>query len=363
MKEVISKKQGIFLIAAFILDGGIVLPIAPEGGRNLWISIIIAILLSFILFSLYASINKLYPEKTFFEINQNVLGVKLGNCINLIYIFYFIHLGSLTLRDFGEFMNVLTMPETPKSIIMIVPALIAAYMVKKGVEVIGRFSLFASIFTLITILILAALLTPKLDITNILPIMGKGVYPVFVGAWSALTFPFGECVIFLCILSTINNSKHIKSTYFNGLILGGSFMLLTNFYEICVLGENLYLSLYFPSYAALSRIRIGDFIQRLEIIGGLNFNIFGLIKITICLYAASVGISKIFKVEDYTGIALPVMLIMFNFSNIIYKNVMEMMSWTARFYKYYALPFEIIIPFFIYIVANIRKKHLTHKSN
>ena len=355
MKELISPKQAIALIIAFILDGSIILPTASEGGRNLWISIIIAIILSFIIFNVYYNIQMLYPGKDFYEICQNSLGKVLGNMINILYIWYFIHLGALTLRDFGEFMNVLTMPETPKTVIMIISTLICVYMVKKGIEVMGRFALFATILTLINVSILASMLTPKIDIKNILPIMGDGIKPVMLGAWSAFTFPFGECVIFLTVLNNLNNYKLIKKVYYRGLVFGGFFILIMSVYELSILGEKIYGSLYFPAYTALSRIRIGEFIQRLEIILGINLNIFGIIKISLCLYAVCIGIRRMIKIDNYKILALPAGLIMFNLANILYDNIMELSSWTANIFKYYALPFEVFFPVLILVLGKIKK--------
>lgn len=355
MKEFISSKQALALIVAFILDGAIIFPIASEGGRNLWISILIALLLSFIPYTVYCTIHLSYPGKDLYEICQVSLGKVAGNIVSVLYIWYFIHLGALTLRDFGEFMNVLTMPETPETVIMVISMLISVYMVKKGIEVIGRFALPATIFTLINIGLLALMLIPKIDIKNILPILGDGIPPVVEGAWAAFTFPFGECVIFLAVLSNLNDYRQTKKAYYTGLIYGGALVLIKGFYEISVLGETVYRSLYFPSYTALSRIRIGEFIQRLEIIGGINLNVFGIIKISLCLYAASMGISRMFDIKDYKVLALPIGLIMLNLSNILYTNIMELVSWTARIYKYYALPFQIFFPTVIYAAIKIKK--------
>jgi spore germination protein KB len=356
MKEFISSKQAIALIVAFILDGSIIFQTAPEAGRNVWISILIALVLSFISYTVYCIIQMSYPGKDLYEICQISLGKVVGNIVSVLYIWYFIHLGALTLRDFGEFMSVLTMPETPQTVIMVISTLISVYMVKKGIEVIGRFALPATIFSLINIGLLAFMLIPRIDIKNVLPILGEGISPVMEGAWTAFTFPFGECVLFLTVLSNLNDYRQTKKAYYAGLICGGALVLIEGFYEIAILGEAVYRSLYFPSYAALSRIRIGEFIQRLEIAAGINLNVFGIIKISLCLYAASMGISRMLDIKDYKVLALPVGLIMLNLSNILYTNIMELVSWTAKVYKYYALPFQIFFPAAIYAAIKIKKQ-------
>jgi len=359
MKETIPPKQAIALMLAFILDGAIIFPTASEAQRNLWISIIISGGAAFILFVLYYKIQLLYLGKNLYLINQESLGKILGNIINILYIWYFLHLGALTLRDFGEFMTALTMPETPEMAIMVLSALTAVYIVKKGLEVIGRFALFSTILTLIITSILFIFLIPKMQINNILPIMAQGIKPVLGGAWSALTFPFGECVLFLVIFSETSNKTTLKKGYFVGLILGGLFLLIDNFIVIAVLGDKVLGFLYFPFYTVLSRIRIGEFIQRLEIIGGVILNIFGIIKITLCLYAASLGISTLFKIDNYKILCLPVGLLMVNISNILYENIMELVFWTSKYYKYYALPFQIFFPILIILVSKIKKRKIS----
>lgn len=356
MSEEISSKQAITLVLAFILDGALIFPTAPEAGRNSWIAVIISIIAALILFMLYFKIQLLYPGRDLYEISQEALGGLLGNLLTILYIWFFLHLGALTLRDFGEFMSVMTMPETPRAAIGILSILTAVYMTKKGCVVIGKFALFSSIITLIILGILFMLISPKINIKNILPVMSQGIQPVLIGSWSAFTFPFGECILFTVIFAQINDAKAIKKGYFIGLILGGIVLLINTFIQIAVLSEKVVGFLYFPLYAMLSRIRVGEFIQRLEIIGGLVLNVFGIIKISLCLYAASLGIGRLIKLDDYKVLFLPVGLVMLNLMNILYHDIMELVSWTAKYYKYYALPFEVFIPVIIFIAAKAKKE-------
>ncbi|MCT8977958.1 endospore germination permease [Clostridium sp. CX1] len=356
MKEEISSKQAAALILAFILDGAIIFPTAIEAQRNSWISVIIALGAAYILFMLYYKIQLIYEGEDLYSINEKVMGRILGKVINILYVWYFLHLGALTLRDFGEFMNTLTMPETPRMAIIILSALTAVYMVKKGCEIIAEFSLFATVITLLTMGILITLLISKINIYNVLPIMAQGIKPVLLGTWSTLTFPFGECILFITVFSKIKNKKALKKGYFLGLTLGGVLLVINSFFQVSILGEKILGFLYFPFYTLLSRIKVGEFIQRLEIIGGVILNVFGMIKISLCLYATSLGISNMFKINNYKILCLPVGLVMLNLSNILYEDIMSLVSWTAKYYKYYALPFQLFFPLLIFIVSKIRNR-------
>ena len=75
----------------------------------------------------------------------------------------------------------------------------------------------------------------------------------------------------------------------------------------------------------------------------------------ICLFAASKGIAKIFNVENYRQVVVPVTLFIMAFSSVIFENTHEMLEW-AKIYKYYAFPFQVILPLIIYIVAEIKHR-------
>ena len=124
-------------------------------------------------------------------------------------------------------------------------------------------------------------------------------------------------------------------------------------------------SFYFPSYAAVSRIKIGDFLQRIEVFVSLEF-IFGIfIKSSICLLVACKGIGKMFNLKDYRSIVIQTGLLMIYFSYTIYDNSMEMEYWAFKVYSYYAFPFQVILPIIIWILAElkVRKNAIQTDSN
>jgi spore germination protein KB len=53
---------------------------------------------------------------------------------------------------------------------------------------------------------------------------------------------------------------------------------------------------------------------------------------------------------------------MMNFSLFIYKSIMEMFEWALDIYKYYAIPFQVILPLFIWIFAEIKSRKIKRVS-
>ena len=126
--------------------------------------------------------------------------------------------------------------------------------------------------------------------------------------------------------------------------------------SILTLGEANVSIFFFSTYASVRLINIGEFLQRIEVLVGIIFISGGFVKISICLYAASKGLSKVLSFQNYRQIVAPVGLLMMILSIIVYDNTTDMFDWAKDIYKYYALPFQIILPLIIWITAEIKMR-------
>ncbi|HYE11095.1 MAG TPA: GerAB/ArcD/ProY family transporter, partial [Patescibacteria group bacterium] len=115
-------------------------------------------------------------------------------------------------------------------------------------------------------------------------------------------------------------------------------------------------SVYFPSYTAISRVNIGNFLQRLEVAVAIVFILSGFIKISICLLAATKGITKLFGFKDYRALVTPVGLLMVNLAYLVYGSIMEMFEWADDIWPYYAFPFQVLLPLIILIAVEIKSR-------
>ena len=114
--------------------------------------------------------------------------------------------------------------------------------------------------------------------------------------------------------------------------------------------------MYFPSYVAISRVNIGNFLQRLEISVTIVFILSGFIKISICLLAATKGVSKLFGCKDYRFLVTPVGLLMVNLAYLVYDSIMEMFEWAQEIWPYYAFPFQVVLPLIILIAVEVKAR-------
>jgi spore germination protein KB len=325
-----------------------------EAGRDMWISIVAAIVLAVPLLLIYSRILSLFPGEDLFQILELNFGKFFGKLISIIFIWFAFHLGALVLRNFGEFIITVGLPETPAIVPVIMFGLLCIWGAKAGIETMAKCSDYFIIFVMVLLILFSILVIPSMDTDNLFPIMGEGIGKAMSGVLSSLTYPFGETVVFMMIFSALPHKKSAYKVYIPALLLGGFVVTSIALRNILVLGPATIKAVYFPSYSAISRVNIGNFLQRLEIAVTIVFILSGFIKITVCLLAATKGVARVLGFDDYRILVTPIGLLMVNLANIIYKNIVEMFDWAFEVWPYYAFPFQVILPVLIWIFIELK---------
>lgn len=327
-----------------------------EAKQDVWIAVLFALLMALPAIFIYARLLSIFPGKDLFDILNEVFGKILGKIIALIFIWYAFHLGALVIRNFSEFIHIVSLPRTPQLVIIVFTGLICAWAAKAGVEVIGRWAGFFLPVLLFVIIFTVLLSLTQADMDNLKPILYKGFPPVFKSAFSVFSFPFAETVVFMMVFCSVKHKFKMYKVYYVGLIGGAAILLVLSVRNILVLGVETASTLYFPSYSAVSMIELGTFLERIEIVVAVVFLLTGIVKISVCLYAASNGIAKVFNFSRYKILVASVGLLMMILSNFIYNSTMEMFEWARKFYSYYAFPFQVVFPIIILIIAEIKTR-------
>lgn len=361
-REVIADADGISLVILFIAGSTLALPTAPAAGSDLWLAILLALIIAIPLYLVYSRILSLYPGNDIFDILEKIFGKFFGKFVGLIFVCFAFHLGALVLREQGEYLITLSLPETPMIVPMIMTTILCIVAVKAGIETLGRW---AKLFVIlngpipsITIL----LLIPQMDLRNIQPILFNGIKPLLEGTLQAIVFPFGDVAVFLMIFFALKSKKSSYNIFIKGLLFGGILIAGVSLAEILVLGENLYGKSFYPNHMVAAKVSLGEILNRLEVISIIATMTSIFLKTSICLLAVSNGITKIFGFNNYRFIVVPIGLLMCNFSYFIYENMIDKYNWTSEVTTYYFFPFQVILPIVILIAAEIKTRQRSGKQ-
>lgn len=353
-KEQVTDKEAICLIIVFIFGSSLI--IGREAAKNdAWIAEIVGVIMAIPMLLVYSRLLSLFHGKDLFDILNATLGKVMGKIVAIAYVWYAFHLGALVLRNFAEFASTIGMPETPMLVPLLCMGLLCVVAVRLGIEVMGRTCAYFLPILFFIIIVVQLLGMSQLHLNYLKPILGNGFAPVLQDGFSAFSFPFAETVLFICIFSSLKTKNSPSKVYFCGILVSAIVLIIVTMRNISVLG-NMLDSFYFSSYAAVSRISVGDFVQRIEVTVSVVFVFSIFIKSSVCLLVACKGIGKIFNLKDYRSIVIQTGLLMIYFSYTVYDNIMEMDIWAFKVYPYYAFPFQVIVPVIIWILSEIKSK-------
>lgn len=96
--------------------------------------------------------------------------------------------------------------------------------------------------------------------------------------------------------------------------------------------------------------------SKVEVAISIVFILGGFIKISILLLCTCKGIAKIFKCTNYRSFVMPVTLLMINLSYFQYESILYYNEFQTKIWAYFTLPFHVILPIFIFMVAEIKNK-------
>lgn len=356
-KEVITSKQATFLIGIFIMGTAILISGQEKALQDIWISLLIAFLLFIPIIFIYSSILSSFPGKNLYEIIEICFGKVIGKLVSLLFIMYFFYIATLILRNITEFIQVTTMPRTPQYFSGLWFILIAAYMVKSGIEVFARWTNLVFVFLVLLILMSMIASVNQYDYENILPILYRGWEPILDSALSIFVFPFGETIVFLSFFHTLEDNTRVWRPYLVGGILGGSLVGMASIRNTFLLGYPLIEDIYFPSYYANTIITIGKFIDGMEVFSATILVLAGFAKLSACLFAICLGLKNLFGSKGYGSFIIPVGICLLILSQIIFSSTMEMRD-NVKYYKYIALPFQLVLPLIIFIFTRVKRRNL-----
>ncbi|MEH7360524.1 GerAB/ArcD/ProY family transporter [Priestia megaterium] len=359
-KARISASQLFILMVLFELGTSLLLPVAIQANQDAWLSILLGMLGSLILFLIYCKLYSYYPSLLPTEYMQKILGKTIGSVLAFLYMFYFIYNMARVLRDLGEMLLTFSYSDTPLFIANALLILVIIYTVRKGIEVVARsgevFFIFMYVLAVTGFFLIVC--SGLIDFKNLQPALEKGIFPVLkVVLVQTLYFPFGEAIVFSMILPYLNNPKKAKATMLCATGLSGINLTITMLINISVLGVDLTARSQFPLLSTVQSIQVADFLERLDVFFMLALVIGGFSKISILFYSAMIGTANLFKIKSPSQLSYPIGIIVLFMSLTISSNFQEHLYEGIGIEMFFIqIPFIAIIPVLLFLVALLKNR-------
>ena len=131
-------------------------------------------------------------------------------------------------------------------IIIALLAILVAYTVRGGLEVVARISELLQPLLIIGILSLSLVLIISHNWTAMFPVLKDGLLPVLEVGFSVMAFPFGELVVFMMLFPFLNKIKNTSKVSYLSITIGGAIVLITVLKNLIALGPVLIFRIILP---------------------------------------------------------------------------------------------------------------------
>lgn len=357
-KNKCTHTQLIFLILLQQLGSSIVVSLGIQAKQDAWIAILAALVGGLALLWLHIKLHQLHPDVPLTGVIRKILGKWLGWPLALLYVLYFIYVGSRVLRDLSDLLKTALLDYTPLSAISAFIMICIVYVLSHGLENLGKtgeiFGMIyiLSIFSILSVLFITNVFNPD----RILPVAEDPVLIVKTAYPLVYTFPYGEIILFTMLYPYVQTNQSLYKITAITMIFSGLLLSLILAVMVGVLGPEVTARSTFPLLSSLGKVNLLYFLQRLDSLAIVILVIGGFFKIALFLMSAVIGATDLFKGEQ-KKLVTPIGAILFVLSQFIAANIAEHLSEGEYFVpRYLHLPMQTVIPLLLFLIGWIKKK-------
>jgi spore germination protein KB len=362
--ERISGLQLFYVMVGYELGTAMILGLGNAAKNDAWLVIAGGMICSLILMWVFTQLAIYYPDDTLIQMLPKIIGKYLSYPFIILYILHFTYSAARALRELGDLLLVVILPDTPILVVMGSFMVLMVYCLRGGVEAFGRmgemvFPLY--IFALAVIWIL--LFTVKeFSILNLTPVLGNGVKPVLKQVFpNGINFPFGETIIITMFFPYLNNKKNIRKIGMSVIFVGGMLLMINSIMLISTIGPEIYYINKFQLLISTQMVSIADFLERFDalvilmMVAGVFFKVGG------WSFGATLAISQLFNLKDMKSILVALSTIIVPLSLLGASSYTEHLEIGFKYFvPYVHTGLQIVTPILLLFIAFIRNK-FSHK--
>lgn len=336
---------------------------AQKAGHDAWLATFAGSLFGLVPLSLVIWLGHRHPQQTIYQYSETILGRYLGKLAGVAYIWLFLHISTLVVRQFAEFLTTAFMPRTPLSVFILSILFIAALAARSGLEAIARMNEFIILLVVGSLLTVITFSLPEWQpANNLLPFLARGIMPVLEGALVPASW-HGEIITLAVILPYLTRPK-------SGLVSGGaaiiaSAMLITLgvIGALSLFGPQLTAAFRFPLHFFVRTIDIAEILTRFEVVVMVTWVAGVFIKTSVILYCTALGVGQVFGLSEYRSTVLPLGIIMAVLSVTQFDNVVELVAFLSDTWPLYSISiFYLGLPSLLLAASFFRGKMTAPKA-
>ncbi|MGE1103356.1 spore germination protein [Peribacillus simplex] len=354
-KDQITTPQTAVIIINFILGTGLLT--LPRSSTekvhtpDVWISVIIGGIIAIIAGVIMVKLSQQFPDKTFYQYINEIVGKWVGSFLSLVIICYFLMTSGFQLRSMAEVIRYLLLEGTPTWAIIMIFMWVGLYLIIGGINPIARLFEIILPLTVILFLVVTFMSIKIFEIDNLRPVLGDGVIPVLKGVkTTALAFSGPE--IMLLLIPFMNQPKKAVKALLVGVSIPLIFYVITVVMVIGALSVDGVVTRTWPTLDLIRSFEISGLIfERFESLLLVVWIMQIFATFTITYFAAALGLAQLTKksIHPFMFGLLPILYII----SMIPKNMNDLFK-QGDFVGNVALFLFGLLPLLLLIISRIK---------
>ncbi|AEI43638.1 GerAB/ArcD/ProY family transporter [Paenibacillus mucilaginosus] len=338
------------VLATVILQAPAIM--AKHAERDLYLSPVWAAFAGLLVIWLSMALHRYFPKRTVIGYSSVLLGRWGGRLLGSVLLFFYLHINSLNLRQYGEFIVGTVLPRTPLLFVMGCMMLVCMYAASGGIESIGRASQMFVPVVVVLLLIVLLLLIPDLDPKLVPPIMERGLKPSLMGSIPAQSW-YSELFLMAFLLPYVSDPEKVirrSSLYaFLGVL---ATLVLTGIWSLMLFGNTVSRQMY-PLMSAAEYISLAGFLQHLEALILAVWISVMFIKITMIHYVVCLGAAEWLRLSGFRQLVVPLGFLTLVFAVWAAPNQQELAGFLGSIVPMYGLLVRLVLPLLLWAAAAV----------
>lgn len=353
-KSVISNRQLVFLLIAYAQSLTLTVSFPFSVARqDTWLAALVGGALAVPVALLYAALAKRWAGADLVRLNDAVFGGFAGRLVTLFYLWYFFQTAIHFMYFFNTFWITYIMPETPRSVFLIMFAIVCALAVRSGLEVLTRCCFAFSVLVWTTTAVLVLLLLGNMHAKYLLPALHTPAAQMAEGTAMIFAIPFDFSVV-LMIYPGAREPDRLKKPLFTALGVSLLHLVVVVLRDILVMGPRVANSMS-TSFDAARQVNLAEVLTRMDVLVAITLLVTVFVRVSLLYYAVTLGTARFFGLPDYRPLVVPVGLLLVGLGIALYPSDMEQ-SLAARYsWPYNAAVCQVLLPLATLVGGGIRR--------
>lgn len=318
--------------------------------RNGYILPLLASILGVIYVFCIEGITKRFPKDTLVEFLPKIVPDFVAYIIIILFAVKILIITSLEARMLGEMISQVLLPKTPIQVIILVMLLSVAYLVKSGVEAIGRMGEVLIYFIAVSLVLVFLLVVPHGEYMQLMPFFQTNLRGIGVGTF-VVSLIFMPLEIMLMLAGLMKETDKVRRAMLVPVIIVGIASAIIVLLTYVGVGFNETQRQVWPVLTLMQSMSLsGTMVENQEILmmTGWTFSIF--IYLSSGVYFTSLIGSRSFKYKRENIFVLPLIPIAY-FIAMIPENLVMAYDYYNKFQYYFGIWFILPVPLILAIYS------------